>query len=143
MKVHQILRSKGSEVASVAPDTPLDTAVQDLDARGVGALVVLDGDRRIVGILSERDVVRALSRRGMALAGVQVSDLMTTEVTTCRPDDDVDAVMAVMTRGRFRHVPVVESGGMVGVISIGDAVKARMQELEHEREALASYIASG
>jgi CBS domain-containing protein len=143
MKVHQILQSKGSEVASVAPDTPIDAAVQELESRRIGALVVLDGDARIAGILSERDVVRALATQGMDIAGAPVSDLMTTEVTTCRPDDDVDGVMAVMTRGRFRHVPVVKDGRMIGVISIGDAVKARMEELEHERAALASYIASG
>lgn len=143
MKVHQILQSKGREVATVTADTSMEEAVGELGGRRIGALVVVDEGGGLVGILSERDVVRALSERGMALAGARVRDLMTAEVKTCKPTDAVNQVMGLMTQGRFRHVPVVEDGKLAGLISIGDVVKARMDELEHERQALESYIASG
>ena len=143
MKVHQILQSKGREVASVTGDASVEDAVKELGERRIGALVVVDASGKLEGILSERDVVKAMATHGMGLSGHKVRDLMTAEVQTCKPADDVNSVMARMTAGRFRHVPVLDGGELVGVISIGDAVKARMEELEHEREALEHYIVSG
>jgi len=143
MKVHQILQTKGSDVATVLATASIEDAVGQLGGRRIGALIVVDETDKLVGILSERDVVKAMAQKGMDLSGSHVRDLMTSEVQTCKPSDDVNAVMARMTAGRFRHVPVLENGKLAGVISIGDAVKARMEELEHEREALEHYIVSG
>jgi CBS domain-containing protein len=143
MKVRQILDSKGRDVATITSDQSIETAIGELNRRRIGSLVVVDDRGRLVGILSERDVVRSMAERGMDISGRHVGDLMTARVTTCQPDDDVTAVTVKMTEGRFRHVPVVERGQLAGVISIGDAVKARIEELEHEREALRGYISSG
>lgn len=140
MKVLQILKGKGHEVATVPPDAVVLDVVADLKARRIGAVVAVDAAGRIAGILSERDIVHALADHGADLGRLKVSDLMTKDVTTCEPGHDVNHVMREMTRGRFRHVPVVEGGKLVGLVSIGDAVKARIEELEHEREALESYI---
>ncbi len=143
MKVHQILQAKGREVASMTGDASVADAVKLLGERRIGALVVVDASGNLEGILSERDVVKAMATHGMDMSGRKVRDLMTSEVQTCKPADDVNSVMARMTAGRFRHVPVLDGGELAGVISIGDAVKARMEELEHEREALEHYIVSG
>lgn len=143
MKVRQILESKGGELATITPDRSIEEAIAELGSRRIGSLVVVDEGGNLVGILSERDVVAQMAEHGMDLSGRCVRDLMTSTVTTCRPDDDVTAVTVKMTGGRFRHVPVMEQGKLVGLISIGDAVKARINELEHEREALRDYISSG
>ncbi|RDD60562.1 CBS domain-containing protein [Ferruginivarius sediminum] len=141
MKVSQILQTKGRDVATVSPDDAILDVVAQLKARRIGAVVALDGSGHIAGILSERDVVHALAEHGPNLAKLKVADLMTKDVTTCTPSNDVNHVMREMTQGRFRHVPVIENGKLAGLVSIGDAVKARIEELEHEREALQSYIA--
>ena len=143
MKVRQILNSKGHEVATITADQSVETAITELNDRHIGSLVVVDGDGRLVGIVSERDVVRAMAEQGMELVGQTVGDLMTTRVITCGLDDDVTSVTVKMTEGRFRHVPVMDRGRLAGLISIGDAVKARIAELEHERSALRDYISSG
>lgn len=143
MKVRNILDSKGGELATITPDRTVEDAIGELGRRRIGSLVVVDDSGNLAGILSERDLVAQMAEHGLDLTQSRVGDLMTKAVTTCKPDDDVTAVMVKMTDGRFRHVPVLEQGRLVGLISIGDAVKARINELEHEREALRDYISSG
>lgn len=143
MKVRQILESKGGELATITPDRTVEDAIGELGRRRIGSLVVVDDSGKLVGILSERDLVAQMAEHGLDLSESRVRDLMTQTVTTCKPDDDVTAVTVKMTDGRFRHVPVLEHGRLVGLISIGDAVKARINELEHERAALRDYISSG
>lgn len=140
MKVSRILQAKGSEVATVAPDRPVLEVVAELRERRIGALVVVEPDGRIVGIVSERDVVHALADHGPALEGLTARDLMTADVTICEPGHDVHYVMRQMSGGRFRHVPVVVDDRLAGIISIGDVVRARIDELERETEALQHYI---
>ena len=143
MKVRQILESKGGELATITPDRTVEDAIGELGRRRIGSLVVVDDSGKLVGILSERDLVAQMAEHGLDLSESRVRDLMTHTVTTCKPDDDVTAVTVKMTDGRFRHVPVLEQGRLVGLISIGDAVAARINELEHERAALRDYISSG
>lgn len=140
MQVAQILQSKGNDVATATQDTPILDIAQTFKERGIGAVVVMDGER-IAGILSERDIVRSLADHGETLARRTAADLMTSDVETCKPSSDVTSVMRTMTERRFRHLPVVDRGELVGIISIGDAVKARIQDLEYEKEALSSFIA--
>jgi len=140
MQVSQILQSKGGAITTVAPDTPILDIAKLLKEKRIGAVVVLDGDERIAGILSERDIVRSLADHGETLARRTAADLMTREVETCRPSQKVDDVMRVMTEKRFRHVPVVDKGNLVGIISIGDAVKARIEDLEYEANVLHNFI---
>ena len=143
MKVRQVLESKGGELATIGPDRTIEEAIGELGRRRIGSLVVVDDSGKLAGILSERDLVAQMAEHGLDLTQSRVQDLMTRTVTTCRPDDDLTAVTVKMTDGRFRHVPVMDHGRLVGLISIGDAVKARINELEHEREALRDYISSG
>jgi CBS domain-containing protein len=140
MRIADILRSKGSEVATIEPGASVADLLTLLTERNVGALPVLDGDR-LAGIVSERDVVRRLHASGASLLEGRVEDIMTATVTTCAPGDAVVDLARVMTSGRFRHLPVVDDGRLVGIVSIGDLVKARIDLLEAEREQLASYIA--
>ena len=143
MQVSAILKEKGREVVTADPDTPIAEIVATLKDKGIGAVIVAgDGDIP-AGILSERDIVRAMPKHGAKLMTMRASDLMTREVVTCTQEHTVDEVMKIMTEGRFRHLPVIEGGKLVGVISIGDAVKHRLGELEAEAGALRSYIASG
>ena len=138
-----ILKDKGREVVTADPDTPIAEIVATLKDRGIGAVIVAgDGDIP-AGILSERDIVRAMPKHGAKLMTMRAADLMTREVVTCTLEHTIDEVMKIMTEGRFRHLPVIEGGKLVGVISIGDAVKRRLGELEAEAGALRSYIASG
>lgn len=153
MSVKHLLRFKGDFVATIKPDATLRELVARLAEYRIGALVVSVDGSRIDGIVSERDVTRALTtnellRRWQAdqldLDRARVSDIMTREVTTCSPDDSVIELMEVMTAGRMRHLPVVdETGLMVGIVSIGDIVKARISELETERSALVDYVTNG
>lgn len=143
MHVSRVLESKGREVATVAPQATLDEAVRMLTKRRIGALVVVAGRGTIAGILSERDIVRALARDGAGALARAVEDYMTRDVATCSQADTIEEVMEVMTRGRFRHLPVVEEGRLAGIVSIGDAVKLRIEETTREAEALKSYIAAG
>ncbi|HTP93004.1 MAG TPA: CBS domain-containing protein [Xanthobacteraceae bacterium] len=140
MTVRSILAGKGREVTSIEPAATLKSAVQLLAERRIGAVVVLGADRRIVGILSERDIVRALAERGAAILEEPVSQLMTRKVSTCPESETVSAIMERMTAGKFRHLPVVEQSRLVGIISIGDVVKHRLTEMERESAAMRDYI---
>ncbi len=142
MKVSVMLGNKGtSEVATIAPGATVGDAVEQLSAKGIGALVVSSNDGQIAGILSERDVVRSLGSHGADTMARPVSDLMTSNVETCLEDDTAIAVLGRMTRGRFRHLPVVGSDGrMAGILSIGDVVKARLEEMEAENRAMAEML---
>ncbi len=141
MLVRHIVSVSGAEVATTRPDATIADAAKLLKERNVGALVITTEDGRLAGILSERDLVRGLPEHGADLLALKVKDRMTAEVTTCTPDDRVDGIMKLMTDGRFRHLPVVEGGKLVGIISIGDVVKSRLEELESETTTLREYIA--
>ncbi|MCF6506199.1 CBS domain-containing protein [Blastococcus sp. MG754426] len=140
MRISQLLRRKGSDVATVEASASIRSALQLLAEREVGALVVSPDGRRVEGIVSERDVARGLHERGSDLLGQPVSSVMTTEVHVCPPDATVDGLARTMTDHRVRHVPVVAEGVLVGIVSIGDVVKARLDELEAERQQLVAYI---
>jgi CBS domain-containing protein len=141
MLVQQILRSKSDDgVVTVAPGTPLRRAVEVLAARRIGAVIVSSDGKRVAGILSERDVVRELGRRGAVCLDDPVEKVMTAAIVSCGRSDTADQVLEQMTHGRFRHMPVMEAGEMVGLISIGDVVKARLTELSMEKDALEGMI---
>ena len=140
MRIADILRRKGSTVATVGPEVTVADLLGELAAHNVGALPVIEGGN-LIGIVSERDVVRQLHAGGAALLQATVADIMTTEVTTCSPSDDVGDLAAIMTARRFRHLPVVVNGELAGIVSIGDIVKARIDLLESERAQLQNYIA--
>jgi CBS domain-containing protein len=142
MRISDVLRGKGSEVATVDPGLSVSGLLTTLAEHNVGALVVIDGET-VIGIVSERDIVRQLNQRGAELLNVPVSEIMTTSVFTCLPTDSVDSLAATMTERRIRHMPVVVDGSLVGIVSIGDVVKSRIGELESDREQLESYIAGG
>jgi len=140
MNVQSIIGSKGSAVTTVAQTATLHEAVHLLGQHRVGALVVSGDGRRIEGIVSERDIVRALTSGATALDS-SVGSVMSIDVVTCSAGDGVDRLMALMTERRIRHLPVVDdSGELAGIVSIGDVVKVRLTELEHENQALAAYI---
>lgn len=143
MFVSDILFRKGGLVHTVTPGTSVGQISQQLSTRRIGSLLVLDADETVAGIVSERDLVRALATHGAAALELEARQVMTRDVTVCDPDDSIDHIMEVMTRGRFRHLPVVRHGELLGVISIGDVVKARIEETTHEAEALKAYIAAG
>jgi CBS domain-containing protein len=142
MTVKAILSRKGGDVVTIAPTATLNAAVQLLAERRIGAIVVTGPDNRVAGILSERDIVRTLAARGPAALDDNVAAVMTRKVTTCTEADTVAVIMESMTEGKFRHLPVVEQGRLVGVISIGDVVKFRVEEIESESNALREYIAT-
>ena len=141
MLVRHIVSVSGADVATARPDATIADAAKLLKERNVGALVIMTEDGQLAGILSERDLVRGLPDHGADLLALKVKDRMTAEVTTCNPDDRIDGIMKLMTEGRFRHLPVVEEGKLVGIISIGDVVKSRLEELESETTTLREYIA--
>ena len=140
MTVKAILSAKGSGVDTIEPNTNLAAAAKRLAERRIGALVVTGADRRIVGILSERDIVQELAVRGAAALDMSLTDVMTRKVMTCGPTDTVSSLMERMTQGKFRHLPVVEQGRLVGIVSIGDVVKHRLEQMEREQSALRDYI---
>ena len=140
MRIADVLRGKGSDVLTVAPSASVTELLALLATRNVGALPVVEGGR-LVGIVSERDVVRRLHGGGAGLLDARVDDIMTTDVTTCSPSDSAVDLARVMTEGRFRHLPVCEDDRLCGIVSIGDLVKARIDQLESERAQLQSYIA--
>ncbi len=141
MHVHSILKVKGTAVATIGPDETLATATASLRDHGVGALVVSRDGHTIDGIVSERDVVRALAAHGVTTLGRDVASAMSSTVTTCHGNDTVDQLMGMMTERRIRHLPVVGDDGMLtGIISIGDIVKARVGQLEIENDQLHDYI---
>ena len=141
MTVRAILDTKGHQIESVEPDARLSSAIKTLAERKIGAVLVMSEDR-IEGILSERDIVRVLGERGAAVLDEPVGAVMTRKVVSCKQADTVAAIMEMMTSGKFRHLPVIEEGRVVGLISIGDIVKRRVQEYETEQEALQNYIKS-
>jgi CBS domain-containing protein len=140
MTVKTILSTKGREVITIGPTATLEEAISVLDKHRIGALVVLGADERVIGILSERDVVRALAERNASALKEPLSQCMTRIVVTCGECDTVSELMERMTHGRFRHIPVLEQDRLVGIISIGDVVKQRLTEMERESEALRDYI---
>lgn len=142
MHVSAIIGDKGTAVYSVGPDDVVSDAVAMLSNKRIGAVLVTQGDQ-VLGVFSERDVIRALSRAGAGIMSQPVKDFMTTDVVTCRRGDSIDHLMGLMTERRIRHLPVIEEGKVVGMISIGDVVKFRIAEAEAESDALKSYIASG
>ncbi|MFQ6548271.1 CBS domain-containing protein [Aestuariibius sp. 2305UL40-4] len=141
MLVHQILKSKASDaVFTLTPDSLVSDAVSMLSAKRIGTVVISGDGTHPEGILSERDIVREIGKRGIGCLSDAVTDMMTRDIKTCAPDDTTDRVLSQMTEGRFRHMPVLKEGEMVGLISIGDVVKARLKELEVEKTALESMI---
>jgi CBS domain-containing protein len=142
MSVTVILSRKGNDIVTLSPDATLGDAVASLARNRIGAIVVTNGDMGVEGIISERDVVRLIGERGVDVLAEPLAGLMTKAVVTCAPDETVPQIMERMTRGRFRHVPVVASGKLVGIISIGDVVKYRVEEMERESAQLRDYIMS-
>lgn len=142
MIVSHILDQKGRDVATIAPGASMSEVVSVLGTRRFGALVVAEADRKIAGIVSERDVVKVLAREGAGILNDPVSKHMTAKVITCAPDDTIEMVMQAMTNGRFRHMPVSRGGVLDGIISIGDVVKARIEQMAQESQALREYIHS-
>jgi CBS domain-containing protein len=140
MSVKAILNVKGRRVVTIRPDATVKEAVAMLTHERIGAVVVTDDGKTIAGILSERDVIHALDEHGAKLLDLKVGDLMTEAVTAAKIDMHIDHVLEVMTQGRFRHMPVVEDGHLAGIVSIGDAVKARLEMLESETSQLKEYI---
>jgi CBS domain-containing protein len=143
VRISGLLRDKGDFVATVAPEATVSEVLAELAEHGVGALVVTGDGAQIAGIVSERDIVRALHHRGIAILSEPVSTVMTADVHTCSPDASVDSLMAVMTERRIRHVPVVVDGALAGIVSIGDVVKHRLHDLEDENTKLVEYIQTG
>ena len=143
MTVARILAEKGADVLTVSPDKTLDEAIHILAEKRIGALVAVHPDGSVAGIISERDIMRALARLGGATFDARISEHMTAEVTTCGRSATTEDVMALMTNGRFRHLPVCEGGRLVGLISIGDVVKRRIATVEAEHQALRDYITTG
>jgi CBS domain-containing protein len=140
MRIADILRNKGSKVATISGTSAVIDLVAALTEHNIGAMVVTDASGGIAGIVSERDVVRRLHDRGPEVLREPVSRIMTGDVVTCDPGDSVETLTVVMTERRIRHVPVVSAGRMVGIVSIGDIVKSRIRQLEEEQEHLEAYI---
>ena len=140
MNVETILKSKGRSVATIGSTATIGEAVEEMCAQNVGALVVSDDGSGVDGIISERDIVHALARRGAELPGATVGEVMTRRVVTCEPGDTVAELMAEMTNRRIRHLPVVKDGALCGIVSIGDLVKNRLDEIEYEARSLRSFI---
>ena len=142
MSVQHILAQKGRNIEAIGPDITLAQAILHLASKRIGALLVIDAANSILGILSERDIIRALVAGSHALED-HVRDHMTEFVVTCSLDTSVGEVMDIMTRGRFRHVPVIDDDEVIGIVSIGDVVKHRLAEMESEQSAMIAYIAAG
>jgi len=142
MTVKMILERKGYDVFSAAPETTLGDAVAALAKHKIGAIVIVDDEKAIKGILSERDVVRAIAADGADVLWRPVSEIMTIKVSVCSEKHTVNQVMEMMTRGRFRHLPVEKDGRLHGIVSIGDVVKLRIEEVERESQEIRSYIAT-
>jgi len=142
MTVRTILSLKGRDVATILPQAMLADAARLLSEKRIGAVVVIGPGQTVAGILSERDIVRALSKHGAGALTHTVESVMTREVVTCGPEETIPSLMQRMTAGRFRHVPVVEHGRLAGIVSVGDVVKHRLEEMERESQALKKYIAT-
>jgi len=142
MRISDVLRGKGAMVATITPETSVAALLTELSVQNIGAMVVVSADG-LQGIVSERDIVRKLHELGADLLKRPVSEIMTTLVATCSPEDSVDSLSVLMTTNRVRHVPVVVDGRLAGIVSIGDVVKTRMEELEREQQQLQAYITQG
>ncbi len=140
MFVSDILSQKGGLVFTVSPGTTVAQICQQLSTRRIGSVLVVDRLDHVAGIVSERDLVHAVAVNGKAALELEASQVMSRNVVACDPDDSIDRVMELMTRGRFRHLPVVRHGELLGLVSIGDVVKARLAETSYETEALRAYI---
>lgn len=143
MNVAAILKDKGQKVATASGDVPLEEIARRLSARRIGAIVVVGADGRLQGIISERDIIRAVADRGAASLAEPVSRSMTKNVITCSRSDSIDEIMSKMTKGRFRHLPVVEDNSLVGIVSIGDVVKNHIAEIQMESTAMRTYFTAG
>lgn len=141
MTVAAILKQKGHEVAHVAPTATIAEVVQDLAARRIGALLVLDSAGQVLGIVSERDVVRSMAEHGGRTMEMTAAQLMTTDLHIAGPGTTMAQATEMMTNGRFRHLPVMEGDHLLGIVSIGDVVKARLSQQEHEVDSLKAYVA--
>ena len=142
MTVATMLSVKGREVITTSPAASIAGAIDALAKHRIGALVVVDQGHRIAGIISERDIVKAIAEKGEQVLSVPLSTVMTRSVVTCSESETVNDVMGRMTRGRFRHLPVVENDRLTGIISIGDVVRARIEQVEREAEDMRAYIAA-
>jgi CBS domain-containing protein len=140
MTVSTIVADKGREVVTIEPGASLADAARLLTEKRIGAVLILGADGRLVGIISERDIVHALAARGAAALHEPVSQIMTRKVETCNENETIGSIMERMTDGKFRHLPVVDQGRVVGIVSIGDVVKHRLHEMERESAALRDYI---
>jgi CBS domain-containing protein len=140
MKIATLLEAKGRDVVTIPPGASIAEAIALLGVHNVGALVVSDDGKAVAGIVSERDVVRAIDAMGPAVLDKPVTSIMSTEIRSTTPEDSIESLMATMTEHRVRHVPVIEDGVLTGMVSIGDVVKNRMEELEQDRNALVDYI---
>ena len=140
MTVKAVLSRKGTDVTTIEPTATLAAAIKVLADRRIGAIVVTGAEGRIVGIISERDIVRAMAQHSAEALARPVSEMMTRNVVTCSERDTIADLMEKMTQGKFRHIPVVEQGKLAGIVSIGDIVKRRVEELEHDGEVLQDYI---
>ena len=143
MLVKQIFKQKADRISTVQPGDTVATATEVLKRENIGAVMVGGPDGALLGILSERDIVRAMPEHGPDIFKLTVEQLMTRDVVTCSSEDRVNDLMKKMTAGRFRHLPVVDDDSLTGIISIGDVVKSRLEELEAEASQLRHYIASG
>ena len=140
MTVERILRSKGRDVVTIGTDATIANVVDSLQTRHIGALVVSEDGTTILGVIAERDVVRGLKQHGAGALDLLVGALMVSDVVTCAPDDRIAGIMAIMTERRVRHLPVLDDGRLAGMISIGDVVKCRLDDLQSEVDAMRDYI---
>ena len=143
MNVASILKLKGRAVSTARPDATLLDVAQKLGAKKIGAIVMVGDNGHVAGIISERDIIRVLAERGAEALAQNVSEVMTRNVISCQETSELDELMETMTKGRFRHLPVIEDGALVGIISIGDVVKYHVAEVEMEVSAMRSYLATG
>ena len=143
MNVATILRNKGNAIETARPDMSVSEACTLLTELGIGSLVVSTDGRQVEGIISERDVIRHLARVGADILDLRISEIMIRDVVTCTSEDNIAHLMETMTEHRIRHLPVVQDGTLIGLVSIGDVVKHRIRETEQEAEALKAYIAAG
>jgi CBS domain-containing protein len=143
MNVAAILKEKGRSVTTVRTEAKLQDVIEKLAKRRIGAVVVVGAQGRVEGILSERDIVKAVAQRGAEALALPAADIMTRNISTCRESDTLDELMSTMTAGRFRHVPVIEDEALVGIVSIGDVVKHHIAEVELEASALKTYLVAG
>ncbi len=140
MHVADILKVKGTDVVTTGPDETVAATVRLLNVKRIGAIVVCDAAAKVVGVISERDIIRGVAVNGARALEMGVRDLMTSEVITCKPTETISEVMKVMTERRFRHLPVIDGGELQGIISIGDVVKNRLEETEMEARVLRDYV---